>query len=188
MSHKPHSSPCEATDALRVAIYNVLHFRSRYAPRQRVVITFSGTGRTKQEFKEECDINNIMRKYLHTGQVDHLSTRVARFEDVTGIDFQSAQNMIVEAKELFLELPSDVRSRFGNDPSRLLDFVHDPRNAQEAVKLGFLDAEKLPEALRPPKPQKPHSGVPAASPVPSLDPSAPQPKPSIPPGANPLNA
>ncbi|WNK12440.1 MAG: internal scaffolding protein [Microvirus sp.] len=121
-----------------------LRFRHAYGPRFAVRISFTGPGRTKQEFKDECDINVLMAKYLRTGQMDHVNTLLPQFEDVTDIDFQSAQNLIADAMSLFEGIPSAIRNRFDNQPGKLLDWVHDPKNAKEASDLGFLDLSKCP--------------------------------------------
>lgn len=120
-----------------------LLFRHRYGHYPRLQVTFTGPGRTKQSFKDECDINNLMAKYLKTGHMDHVNQALPRFECVSEHDFQSAQNLIADAHSMFENIPSAIRSRFENNPGKLLDWVHDPRNAQEAHSLGFLDVDKL---------------------------------------------
>jgi len=40
---------------------------------------------------------------------------------------------------MFNDLPSSIRSRFGNDPAAFLDFVQDENNADEMVKLGLTE-------------------------------------------------
>lgn len=122
-----------------------IRFKHRYGNNPRVTITFTGQGRTKQSFKEECDINNLMAKYLRTGRMEHVNQALPRFECVSGHDFQSAQNLIANAASMFEDIPSTIRARFDNDPGKLLDWVHDPKNAQEATALGFLDVGKLSE-------------------------------------------
>ncbi|WNK12878.1 MAG: internal scaffolding protein [Microvirus sp.] len=119
-------------------------FRHRYGHYSRVQVTFTGVGRTKQSFKDECDINNLMAKYLKSGHMDHVNQALPRFEDVTSRDFQGAQNLIADALSMFEDIPSKVRNRFDNDPGKLLDWVHDPRNAEEAAQLGFLNLELCP--------------------------------------------
>lgn len=126
-----------------------LPFRHRYGFYPRLQVTFTGPGRTKQSFKDECDINNLMAKYLKTGHMDHVNQSLPRFERVSEHDFQSAQNLIADAKSMFENIPSAVRARFENNPGKLLDWVHDPANVQEAASLGFLDLERVPETLRP---------------------------------------
>ncbi|WNK14176.1 MAG: internal scaffolding protein [Microvirus sp.] len=119
-------------------------FRHNYGPRYRVPIAFTGEGRTKQSFKDECDINVLMSKYLKTGLMDHVNEALPRFEDVTSLDFQEAQHLIAEAASMFEDIPSAIRNRFDNNPGKLLDWVHDPANAEEAATLGFLDLNKCP--------------------------------------------
>lgn len=118
-------------------------FRHRYGNYPRLTVTFTGNGRTKQSFKDECDINNLMAKYLKTGHMEHVNQQLPRFECVSGVDFQEAQNLIANAASMFEDIPSKIRNRFDNDPGKLLDWVHDPKNAQEAHSLGFLNVEKL---------------------------------------------
>lgn len=120
-------------------------FKHRFGHYPRLTITFTGPGRTKQSFKDECDINNLMAKYLRTGRMEHVNEALPRFECVSGHDFQSAQNLIANAASMFEDIPSTIRNRFDNNPGKLLDWVHDPKNAQEAHSLGFLDVEKLSE-------------------------------------------
>lgn len=136
-----------------------LRFRHAYGPRFRVPISFTGPGRTKQEFKDECDINVLMAKYLRTGQMDHVNQVLPQFADVSEVDFQSAQFLIAEAQDMFEGIPSAVRNRFDNNPGKLLDWVHDPKNAKEAEELGFLTLSKCPPgfytAPTPPSPPTP---------------------------------
>lgn len=43
-----------------------------------------------------------------------------------------------EALDRFSELPAAVRARFYNDPVELVDWINDPANFAEAVKIGLL--------------------------------------------------
>jgi len=128
-----------------------LPFRHNYGPRLRVSIAFTGEGRTKQSFKDECDINVLMAKYLRTGLMTHVNKMLPQFKDVEGIDFQAAQNLIADAYSMFEGIPSTVRARFDHDPGKLLDWVHNPANAEEAASLGFLDLSKCPEGWYTPR-------------------------------------
>lgn len=113
-------------------------FKTAYGPKQRVRLNFSGTGRTKQSFKDECDINNILAKYQKTGLLEAVNKHQPQYGDVTGLDFQSAMVTIVTAQQMFDDLPSSVRKRFANDPQSFLEFVNNPDNRPEAVKLGLI--------------------------------------------------
>ena len=94
--------------------------------------------RTHQEFKEECDINEIVRRFGLTGELPE-NVRVPVSGDFTGIGtYQEALNAVIAADKAFMELPPDVRLRFANDPQQLMDFVADDKNRDEAEKLGLL--------------------------------------------------
>lgn len=125
-------------------------------------------GLTQQQFRDECDINNIMKRYQATGVIDHLNMRRPEYGDFSNpIDFQNGLNTVIEAQELFAAMPSAIRDRFGNDPLELLRFMADPNNHEEAIKLGIVNPP--PEE---PKPQKVEVVNPAAPPASST----PQPK------------
>jgi len=108
-----------------------------YGPKRKISLNFSGEGRTKQSFKDECDINRIMSRYYKTGLLEHVQTAVAQYLDVTGADFQDAQNLVAGANSMFHMLPSHVRTKFENSPAKFLEFMENPANAQEAISLGL---------------------------------------------------
>lgn len=115
----------------------------------------------QQEFKDECDINNIVSKFLRTGELPD-PVAVPQYGDFTGIpDYQTALNMVIQADAAFMQLDPNVRARFDNDAGRFMDFVHDPANGDELLKLG-LRIKKEPSA-DPPEGNSPGS-VSAASP------------------------
>jgi len=94
--------------------------------------------RTQQQFKDQCDINQIMKKYHSTGQITHLRTTPGRYLDTTNVpSYQEALNTIINANDSFNALPSEVRKRLGNDPKNMIDFLSDPNNDDEARKLGL---------------------------------------------------
>lgn len=117
--------------------------RDYYTPRTRSGISFAAQGRTKQEFAQECDINNIMSRYLKTGIIEHVRDGAPQFLEASPLEFQEAMQIVAQAETLFEELPSSIRSRFENDATKLLEFVHDPANVAESVAMGFLDPSKL---------------------------------------------
>ena len=120
-------------------------FRTAQSPRVPVILEFPGESRTKQQFKDECDINNIMAKYMKTGTIEFRNKYEPRYGDVTGEDFQIAMNIVADARAMFLDLPSHVRERFDNDPAQFLDFVGDKANYDEARELGLLSVPPLGE-------------------------------------------
>lgn len=119
-----------------------------YGPKRKVSITFTEPGLAKQSFKAECDINTIMARYMKTGLLDHVRAQQGRYLDVTGADFQAAQNLVAGATSMFFDLPSSIRERFDNNPAFFLEFMENPANAQEAASLGLQTAQA--ESSHPP--------------------------------------
>lgn len=106
--------------------------------RNRVKKIFKKETRTKASMAEECNINKIMAKYQKFGTLPP-SNDTGRFGDFTKVgDYHSAMNAVVEAQQQFMELPSSLRKRFANDPALLLEFLSDPDNYDEAVRLGLV--------------------------------------------------
>nr|QJB18940.1 MAG: internal scaffolding protein [Microvirus sp.] len=97
----------------------------------------------QQQFKDECDINNILRQFNVTGLLPE-SPLSPRYGDFTGIvDYHSALNAVMAAEDGFMSLPANIRDRFQNDPAQLIDFLSDEKNKQEAIKLGIVDAKLI---------------------------------------------
>lgn len=98
---------------------------------------------TKQEFAEECDINTIVRRFGLLGELP-TSFRMPAYDDYTGVnDYHTALNIVRQAGENFMELPAELRARFGNDPQKFLEFCSDEANRAEAAKLGLLSEQAL---------------------------------------------
>lgn len=119
--------------------------------RMRTALTCGKEGGAKQEFKEECDINTILRRFNVTGQLPS-GVRVPSYGDFEyADDFHSAVNAVALAHESFDAMPADVRRRFKNDPGEFVDFCSKSENLEEMRKLGL--AVPLP-----PEPAKPAAG------------------------------
>lgn len=132
---------------------------------------------TKQSFKDECDINNIMRKYERTGVLDHAATQVPQYgEYMSPLSYQESLNAIIYAQEQFAALPADLRARFGNDPTELLAFMEDSRNLDEAVKLGLV--QKPSSTIPQPLPSEPAEQAEVADTRPAERPAKAKPEPA----------
>lgn len=105
---------------------------------KKVRKTFEKPSLTKQSFKEECDVNNILKKFAKTGLIEHVNRFSGDYGNYTSVqDYQTSLNQIMSANEMFESLPSKVRARFGNNPAEFLDFVGNPENIQEMISLGL---------------------------------------------------
>lgn len=99
-----------------------------------------------QSARDECDINNIIRKHAVGIPVTHVVDGHQVFGDFSDVeDFQTAQQRVIEAHEAFASLPAHIRRRFDDDPTNLIAFVSDENNLDEAIKLGLCEAKKVAE-------------------------------------------
>ena len=85
-------------------------------------------GRTKQSFKDETDINKILSRAQKTGTVSHLAKHQPMYGDYANFDFVENERMLVKAREIFDELPSEIRKEFRNSPGEFFEFANDPAN------------------------------------------------------------
>jgi phage internal scaffolding protein len=93
----------------------------------------------QQHFKDECDINNILRQFNLTGVLPE-SPLSPRYGDFTGIgDYHTALNQVIAAEDGFMSLPANLRARFENDPAQLIEFLNNPENYNEAISLGLVE-------------------------------------------------
>lgn len=91
----------------------------------------------KQSFKEEVDINTIIKRFGLSGELPQ-NVEMPLTGDYEGVfDFQSAMNVVRGAQEAFAAMPASVRTRFSNDPRLFVDFCLNPENLDEARKLGL---------------------------------------------------
>lgn len=91
---------------------------------------------TKQEFKDDCDINKIMARYQRTGALTHFAKYAGSYGDFTACDLQQAHSLMQRAREMFDALPSSIRNLVMT-PEGFLNFVQDPANAARMAELGL---------------------------------------------------
>lgn len=114
-------------------------FRTAYDRDLVEGITFDEPSMAQQHFKDECDVNNILRKYESTGLITHVANGTPSYGDFSSVlEFQQAQNILIEAQDAFEALPASLRKRFDNDPAVMLEFIENPDNREEAENLGLV--------------------------------------------------
>jgi len=118
-------------------------------------IDFSGDpGRTDQSQASDADVNIIMKRYLQTGVLPSVSGTPLYDDFSDTVDYHEAMNIVIRAQQQFDGLDAFVRARFQNDPAQFLEFVSDPKNAQEMISLGIAserpqsDTDRIVEAVR----------------------------------------
>ena len=150
--------------------------KNMFTPSERVKSP-KGKQKAQQQFKEDADINSIMRKFQKTGAIDHVAMHQPNYGLVGPQDLHTAMNIVAGANTMFEELPSTLREKFA-DASGFLEFVQDPNNDVEARELGLALA---PEAqAKADEIAAEAANNPAPEPPPSPDPSPADPDPGPP--------
>lgn len=115
-----------------------MEFYTRFRLPPKPVVDCGPDSMTQQQFEPECNINNIMKRFKTTGELPQ-STGKPIFGDFSQIsDYQTALNNVIEAQENFNNLPPVVKKKFENDPAILDEFMKNPENKEECIKLGLL--------------------------------------------------
>ncbi|WNK14540.1 MAG: internal scaffolding protein [Microvirus sp.] len=112
----------------------------------------------QQQFKDDADINVIVRRFGVTGELPQ-NVRMPTYGDFSEVvDYHTAMNAIRASQDAFDALPGAIRERFSNNPAKFVDFCSDDRNMDEARLLGLVPAAApldLEAPLAPPKPTPP---------------------------------
>jgi len=83
------------------------------------------------------DVNDLVRKFGITGKMP-TNVRMPQYGDFTGVgSYQECLEAVKSAENEFMKLPASLREYFKHSPQAFLDFVDNPKNAQEGEKLGL---------------------------------------------------
>ena len=88
--------------------------------RPRKPLTGFEQTKTEQSHKDQTDMNYILKDYARTGIIKHAHENKGQYDDVSAVDFQTAQNIVADAKSMFESLPALTRKEFGQDVGRFL--------------------------------------------------------------------
>ncbi len=138
-----------------------------YQPHDPVRLVFTQPTMTKQSFADECDVNNIMKRFEKTGVLDHLNTHQGDYADFIGVeDYKTSMDRIQAATAAFMTIPARIRAQFDNDPAKFVAFAEDPDNLDAMVDLGL--------ANKPITASPDDAIIPPGTPVPPLPVPAPE--------------
>lgn len=117
--------------------------------RVRVHPRMSDVVRTKQSFKDDCDINVIMDRHTKTGVVNHLNRALPQYGDFSEANgLKDAMDRVFAAEQLFAGLESRIRKAAANSPHQMLQMLATEDGAyalQEAgLDLGLPSREPAP--------------------------------------------
>lgn len=133
--------------------------------RDRVQRIVRGDSRTKQSFKDECDINNVVRRYATTGMLSHVSRRQPTYGDFSSVtSLEQAIDLVAQLDDEFREMPSGIRAAADNNPLRYLEMLTSQagvdRLAEAGLKFDQVDAPASPPEGEPaPGPAEPAAPV-----------------------------
>lgn len=106
-------------------------------------------GVTRQEFRDECDINVLMASYERTGVMQHFNRMEPQYLDVSDVpDLAKALSMVASAEAAFMTLPARVRAEFDNSAVKFVEFAEKPENVSKMREWGLAAPEKVPPALK----------------------------------------
>jgi len=98
--------------------------------------------KTRQEFKADCDINKVIRRFVRDGFMGLTQQAPPQFADVSQLgDYRSMLEQVRAAEAYFARLPAKVRARFGNDPARYIDEARG-LSREELRELGMAELRK----------------------------------------------
>lgn len=108
-------------------------------------ISFPEPSLTNQSDMKDADINEIWKKVEAGAIIKPREPVYGDFSEVT--DFHLMQIALTNAQRVFNQMPVAIRNRFNNNVQELIDFVENPANKKEAVKLGLINPRVLLTAL-----------------------------------------
>lgn len=95
-------------------------------------------GMTRQEFKDECDINVLLAQYEKNGTLPPLRPGSPQYLDVSEIpNLQESLQLMREAEDAFMRLPASVRREFDNNAVEFVEFATDPANIGKLREWGL---------------------------------------------------
>ena len=95
-------------------------------------------GGAKQSFKDDCDVNLIVKRHAQTGMWDHLNPRMPTYGDNSGaMELQDAIETVRNATDEFWALPAEVRAICNNDPVVFMQEVNDPVGVLALAEAGL---------------------------------------------------
>lgn len=99
-----------------------------------------GKSRTQQHLHDLNSPRRLIEKYGANRLKQALAANPSMFSDVPPTrDYKEALDLIAQADRSFSNLPSKIRNRFENDPVKLIAFLNDSKNRDEAVTLGLIN-------------------------------------------------
>jgi len=117
-------------------------------------VTKDTPSKVQQHHADSADVTKIVQRHMKlpiaqrsAGIAPH-GNRQPIFGDFSGYDYHAMMNKVTQIDQVFMRLPSRVRNRFRNRPELVIQFISDPANAKEALKMGLIHDPEALAALR----------------------------------------
>lgn len=101
---------------------------------------FQKDSMVQEQFAYDCDINNIV-----AGMTSPMPMRQPVSDEVKKFSpdmYEQALLTKAKAENAFMELPSDVRTFFENNPKNMLEFISKPENQAKCIELGLMNVDE----------------------------------------------
>ena len=89
--------------------------------------------RTNQQFKNSCDINNILKRYRTTGVLEHVQKYEPQFGDISDVNYKESLDIIAQANSMWETLPAERRKKFQTVENYLAFMVQDHEDYAQAI-------------------------------------------------------
>lgn len=113
---------------------------SRYnVPKSKGLVCADGSSMTQQHFRDECDINYLLRHYNDIPVPEPVYADCSQYSDL-----QNAIDLVRMADSDFMAVPADIRARFSNNPVDFYNFCNNPDNLEELRSMGLAQPKTVP--------------------------------------------
>lgn len=128
--------------------------------------------KTNPNYKDEVDVNNIINRFLQTGNLTHTSNQPMDYIDQSNMqtDLQSALHFIKNQEEIYRTLTKKHKKMFPTI-EQFLEFAENPENQEELLKILGLNKndDSNDENKKPKKDSTTPPPTPPTPPTPSND-------------------
>lgn len=120
----------------------------------KILKAFNKPSKTVLGLENDVNINQIVAR-AKRNQAVPISMKSPVFGDFSQTpDYQSLLNRVMQIRSEFMSLPAKTREKFGNSEADFYNYINNPENHDEAVKLGILEKKAVkasPEPVKPPE-------------------------------------
>lgn len=137
--------------------FGISRVRSRWDRSRRTVILATPPEKalTQQQFKDECDMNRIVKNAQRGVPPRFMTQGTPHYGDFSNVpDLTGMYEVIARAQEAFMSLPSGLRAELGNDPANINKLSADQiarYRLGKTVPAPQGDAQATPPASKEPK-------------------------------------